>query len=242
MKAGILAAGTGSRFLQAGWDDPKPLIRLHGKPIIHHVVDNLFRAGAETIEVLLNGNERFDVVETYLENLPEAKHRIRVYRITTRSSFETFSHLMRRLGPPPFVISTVDSILDPGDLERFLEPGSYPADCTLALAVTDYVDDEKPLWVTLEPDGHIRCIGDEVPEKRFVTAGIYLVLQELPPPAPGEDFQALRYFLQHVLRSGKTVHGRIFPLVLDIDDPGDVRTGERILKSKKGMSASEISL
>jgi len=241
MKAGILAAGEGSRFLQAGWSAPKPMVRLHGKPIIHHVVDTLFLAGADTVEVLLNGHERFDMVESYLRALPEADRRIRVWRQTTRSSFETFALLMRRLGPPPFAISTVDSILDPGELKRFLEPGSYPRGCALALAVTDYVNDDKPLWVELDADDRIRRMGEEVSERRFVTAGIYQVLEDLQP-SPREDFPALRDFLRHVLRSGRTVCGRTFRMALDIDDPRDVQSAEGILTRRTENAIPQIIL
>ncbi len=190
MKAGILAAGTGSRFLQAGWDEPKPLVRLADRPIIHHVLDNLFQAGVESVEVLLNGHERFDPVEDYLRGLPGAEQRIRVSRKITRSSFETFSCLLKQMGPPPFVLSTVDSILDRRDLERFLQPESYPPECALALAVTDYVNDEKPLWVEFDPTGKISCIGEGVSEKRYVTAGIYFVLKDLSETAVGEESEA----------------------------------------------------
>lgn len=37
----IPMAGAGSRFAQAGYTFPKPLIDVHGKPMIHAVVDNL---------------------------------------------------------------------------------------------------------------------------------------------------------------------------------------------------------
>jgi len=242
MKAGILAAGTGSRFVQAGWDEPKPLIRLQGKPIIRHVLENLFQAGATSVEVLLNGNSRFDPVERYLEGLLEAESGLRVWRQTTPSSFESFSRLMKRLAPPPFVISTVDSILDSTNLKHFLRTECYPPDCSLALAVTDYVSDEKPLWVSLDPSGKIDRIGEDVSDKHYVTAGIYLVLQDLEHVVPEEGFQARRFFLRHLIETGRTVWGRKFQLALDIDDPGDVRTGERILAGKTGVAGTEMPL
>jgi NDP-sugar pyrophosphorylase family protein len=37
----IPMAGAGSRFSQAGYTFPKPLIEVHGKPMIQMVVDNL---------------------------------------------------------------------------------------------------------------------------------------------------------------------------------------------------------
>ncbi len=37
----IPMSGLGSRFTQAGYIDPKPLINVNGKPMIQAVVDNL---------------------------------------------------------------------------------------------------------------------------------------------------------------------------------------------------------
>ena len=67
MKAGIFAAGMGSRFAQAGWKEPKPLIALHGKPLLGHVLERLFRSGVEEVELLLNEESAFDPVETYVK-------------------------------------------------------------------------------------------------------------------------------------------------------------------------------
>lgn len=229
MNAGILAAGTGSRFVAAGWDEPKPLIRIKGKPIISHVLDNLFFAGVENVDILLNGEKRFDPVEEYLNELPEAS-RIRVWRKTTQSSYESFCFLMERLVTPPFVISTVDSILAREDLDDFLHQESYPGTCRISLAVTDFVHDENPLWVELDKEGKIRCIGDSVPQKHQVTAGLYLILKDLKKPAPDHRFPALRYYLQHLMRDKGIVCGKIFRTVLDIDNPEDIRVAESILQ------------
>lgn len=34
-------AGLGSRFVQAGYQMPKPLIDIHGRPMIEYVVNNI---------------------------------------------------------------------------------------------------------------------------------------------------------------------------------------------------------
>ncbi len=39
MKVLIPMSGIGRRFLEAGYTDPKPLILVDGKPMIHHVID-----------------------------------------------------------------------------------------------------------------------------------------------------------------------------------------------------------
>ena len=37
----IPMAGAGSRFAKAGYTDPKPLIKIHGVPMVNVVVNNL---------------------------------------------------------------------------------------------------------------------------------------------------------------------------------------------------------
>jgi len=39
MKIIVPMAGTGNRFVQAGYEDPKPLIRINGKRIIEYILD-----------------------------------------------------------------------------------------------------------------------------------------------------------------------------------------------------------
>ena len=161
MKAGIFAAGMGSRFVEAGWKQPKPLIAIRGKPLIAHVLENLFRAGIEEVELLLNEERFFDPVQAYVEALP-GNFRVRIWRKTTTSSYASFCFLMDRIGSPPFLLTTVDTLFRGEALKDFLEVRSYPSTCRLALAVTDFVDDEKPLWVEVSEDGRVRNIGESV--------------------------------------------------------------------------------
>lgn len=229
MKAGIFAAGMGSRFVQAGCKDPKPLIPVQGKPLLGHVLERLFQAGIEEVELLLNEEPFFDPVEAYVSQLPGG-FRVRTSRKTTRTSCESFCFLMDRLGRPPFLLSTVDTIFPEDALREFLQVQSYPPACRLVLAASRFVYDEKPLWVEVNEEGKVLRLGESVRTKEAVTAGLYLVLQELTEKAVGVPFAALRDFLGELVSRGGNVWAKAFPMALDIDGPDDVRVAESLLQ------------
>ena len=64
----ILAAGMGTRLKP--WTDfhPKALVPINGKPIIHHVIENLHRAGISTI--VINLHHLAQQIIDYIQNNP----------------------------------------------------------------------------------------------------------------------------------------------------------------------------
>ena len=228
MKAGIFAAGMGSRFQQAGWKEPKPLIKLKDRPLIAHVLENLFAAGVEQVGVLLNEDPFFDPVEEYLLRRPEAAC-IQIWRKTTASSFESFCYVQSRLERPPFLLTTVDAIFNHSELKDYLRIQDYPAFCDMVLAVTNFVHDEKPLWVEINDENRIESMGESVHSKVFITAGLYLILKDVRQAVAENNFPALRNFLQYFVENHGTVWAKRFQRVLDIDCPQDIQLGEKIL-------------
>lgn len=76
MRAMILAAGKGERMLPLTQNTPKPLLKVHGKPLIEYHLENLVSAGyqdivinharlGEKIEAYLGDGERFGASITY---------------------------------------------------------------------------------------------------------------------------------------------------------------------------------
>lgn len=71
----IPMAGKGQRFLDAGYTEPKPLIKVDGKPMIEHVVD-LFRRGKDQSKFIFIYNEDHSEnsgLEDFLRNLKVKK-------------------------------------------------------------------------------------------------------------------------------------------------------------------------
>ena len=103
------------------------------------------------------------------------------------------------------------------------------ADDATVLAVTPLVADEKPLWVTLEPDGRLAAIGGV--HGRHVTAGVYRLSArarrvEEAPPLP-----RLRDYLRWLRDQGEPMYGEIIETVVDVDRGEDVAAAEALARA-----------
>jgi HAD superfamily hydrolase (TIGR01509 family) len=225
---GILAAGEGSRLRRDGWSVPKPLVPVGGVTLIEHAVGNLLAAAADPIAILFNEEEqdceRF-VREKFARSL--SGRGIDVALRTTASSLETFRELSRRLPPGPALFSTVDAWCPREDFVRFATEARRFPDATV-LAVTRFVDDERPLWIRRDGDGRVTAVGGT--EGDAVTAGIYRFsrrARERALAAPAE-LDRLRAFLRWLVEDGEPVRAVEISKVIDVDRARDVVLAEEL--------------
>lgn len=209
LAGGIIAAGEGSRLRGAGV--PKPLVEVGGVPLIERAIRNFEAAGIDRLVVVFNESET-DCRDFVRQRFPH----VEVILKTTASSYETFVLVHEALGERA-VISTVDAVCPAADFVRFVRAAERRDGVVLAL--TPFVDDERPLWVDVAPDGRINRIGGT--SGNAVTAGIYVV----PPELPSGDFGRLREFLAALASQ----FGEMIEKVVDVDRPEDVVVAERSL-------------
>lgn len=231
MKAGIIAAGEGSRLAKSHAGTVKPLIPVAGRPLAHWIVDGLRAAGATSMTVLTNS--RGTAVPP---SLATAFPDIAFDFITadTASSFESFRLVCLRLAKTEedFVISTVDALIRPEDVLRFTSECRTAA-AEAGLALTEHVDDEKPLWADRGEDGLVTALGDAAKIKRFVTSGLYYMTRKaagLLPEAAAHG--RLRDFLGALVAADARVSGVILTKTLDIDRPEDLGAAESFLTTE----------
>ena len=86
----ILAAGAGKRFLDDGYLEPKPMVKVLAKPIIHWLIDSLnFNSNDKLIIVLNKNHSSFRIKESI--NHAYLKNNIKFHEVdyTTRGAAET---------------------------------------------------------------------------------------------------------------------------------------------------------
>ena len=168
----IPMAGRGSRFADAGFTDPKPLIPLGGRPMIQWVIDNIRPARAHRfIFICLAAHlETYPEVPATLRRLAPGCEIITVRTVTEGAACTVL--LARNLiaNDDPLMIANSDQFVEV-DIDAYLAAG----DATRLSGHIMTFNSDHPKWsyCRLAPDGHIT----EVVEKRVVsheaTVGIY---------------------------------------------------------------------
>lgn len=231
LRGGIIAAGEGSRLRADGWRVSKPMVPVLGRPLIEHTLDRFRTAGIRCLTIIIN--EMSDDCRRWLQDRAGELDIDLIIR-STPSSYASFRIVAERLSGSPVIITTVDSIMPQNDFLGFVTAAAdFPQDAVV-LGLTEYVDDEKPLWVSLDPgDGRIRRIGAD--DGSHVTAGLY-VLPARRPAEPAAGFARLRDYLAWLITDGHPVYGIILSRAFDIDRGHDIAAAEQMISGNECTS------
>jgi NDP-sugar pyrophosphorylase family protein len=221
LRGGVIAAGHGTRLRADGYRVSKPMTPVGGRPLIEHALDRFRAVGVDRVTVIVN--EESDDCRRWLSEHGQDLDLDLIVR-TTPSSYASFELVAARLAGYPAVITTVDAIMPVDIFQHFVGSAARFPNDAVVLGLTGHVDDENPLWATLDEDGRIRRVGAD--QGSHVTAGLYwLPAQQVA--ARAARFDRLRDYLKWLVEKGRPVYGVVLPLVFDIDRAHDVEAAEQ---------------
>lgn len=221
----VIAAGEGSRLKQFGV--PKPLLEVAGVPLIEHVLSNFEAAGIASAAVIFNESER-DCEAFVRERFGRLVKTVLVR--TTRSSLESFRAVLEVAPKGRLLVSTVDAFCPRKDFVRFVaRAGERPSNATV-LAVTRFVDDEKPLWVNVARHGRVSSIGGSTGDA--VTAGIYVFPERVRQLGVPSELGRLRDFLAWLAKTGEPIQALEIEKVVDVDRAEDLAVAEELAAAR----------
>ena len=225
----LIAAGEGSRLARDGFAMAKPLVPIAGLPLVEYAVRNLEAAGVTRLAAIFN--EREDECARYVrEQFAHLSPEIVIK--TTPSSLASFREVLSRLPEGRVLVSTVDAFCLPDQAAALGHRAEeIPEDATL-LGVTNFVHDEKPLWVRFGDGGRISRIGGDAGDA--VTAGFYSVPQNVRELKPLPSHDRLRAFLAWLSERGESLYAHSMGRVVDVDRAEDVALAEKMTKETTG--------
>jgi beta-phosphoglucomutase-like phosphatase (HAD superfamily)/dTDP-glucose pyrophosphorylase len=104
-------AGNGSRFFNAGYKDPKPLIDVDGKPMIQRVVENIRIPGNYIFIVQAEHYEKYDLENALTKLVPGCKI-IQVDQVTDGAARTALLAKQHVDNQRPLIIANSDQLLD----------------------------------------------------------------------------------------------------------------------------------
>lgn len=238
MNFGIIAAGEGSRLVEEGVSYPKPLVRLNGEPMIHRLIRIFQENGAERICIIVN--EQMTEVQDYLFKLQKSEAtELEIVVKTTPSSMHSFYEIGSRLAQyGRFIVTTVDTIFHPEDFSPYVEAyQNSEENVDGMMAVTSYIDDEKPLYVEVMDGDNIKAFLDKPDENhcdltQFVSGGIY----GLGPKAVAilddclnRGVSRMRNYQRELISHNLDIRAFDMGKIIDVDHADDIKKAEKFL-------------
>jgi len=228
MNLAIIGAGESSRLKEEGLNVPKHLITINGEYLIDRIIRIGYENGFQKVYCIINTKEK-----ELQKHLLEENFKIPVELIVkdTESSMHSLFELSPFLLNESFCLATTDSVFLEKEFSDFLKISSKE-DAVGVLAVTQYIDDEKPLCVGFDEQNMILNFSDDKNGYNWVTGGLYyfspLIFNEMQT-ALQNDIIRLRNFLRLLIKQNYKLKAFPFSKIIDVDHVSDIEKAEDFL-------------
>jgi beta-phosphoglucomutase-like phosphatase (HAD superfamily)/dTDP-glucose pyrophosphorylase len=165
----IPMAGNGSRFAQAGYTFPKPLIEVHGKPMIQVVVENLAVEANHIFVVQKLHREKYNLDSMLSLICPGCKI-VEVDSVTEGAACTVL--LAKELidNDEPLVIANSDQFIEWNSLDFFYKMSEQNLDAGI---VSFKATHPKWSYAKVDDNGFVTKVAEKNPISDIATVGVY---------------------------------------------------------------------
>ncbi|CAG5068287.1 hypothetical protein DYBT9623_01016 [Dyadobacter sp. CECT 9623] len=234
MKYAIIAAGEGSRLAKEGFQLPKPMVTLSGEMMIDRLIGIFMRNRAERILIIINENS--PELEAHLNALSSTLPLDILIKSTPSSLHSAFELLDQYPETEAVCLTTTDTVFKEEEFGAFIDAFENNPQLEGQMAVTAFVDDESPLYISADQEGKITAFTDSrEPETQFVSGGIYCLRQKAIntlAKSVNSGTSRMRNFQRELLLEGIELQAYPFSKIVDVDHISDIQTAEMFLNQE----------
>ena len=211
----IMAGGKGTRMEPFTKVLPKPLVPIHEKPIIEHIIECFTDIACS--DFYLTVNYKGKILKAYFEEL---QPKYKVSFVDENEPLGTAGSLQYLKGTfeKPFFVTNCDIIIkaDYTNLYEFHQKGGY--DITLVASAKEYI---IPYGTCdLNGDGHLSHINEKPKYDFLINTGLYVLNPDVLNFIPKNKFYHITHLIEDAKNQGKKVG--VFP----IDDDAWIDVGQ----------------
>jgi len=211
----IMAGGKGTRLGLFTKILPKPLVPIHEKPIIEHIIERFTDVGVDQFILTINYKAR--IMKAYFEEL---NPNYSVDFVEEHKPLGTAGSLkfLENKFDKPFMVTNCDIIIeiDYRDLYEFHQKNNY--DITLVASMKNYT---IPYGTCeLNGEGHLKQINEKPEYDFLVNTGLYTINPDVLHLIPTDKLYHITHLIEDAQKSGKRVG--VYP----IDDEAWIDVGQ----------------
>jgi len=211
----IMAGGKGTRMEPFTKVLPKPLIPIHEKPIIEHIIERFTDIGCSNFHLTVNYKGK--ILKAYFEELQPKYNVSFVDEEEPLGTAGSLRYLEEKF-EKPFFVTNCDIIIkaDYNSLYEFHQKNGF--DITLVASAKEYV---IPYGTCeLNGDGHLSHINEKPKYDFLVNTGLYVLNPDILKLIPQNKFYHITHLIEDLKNSGKKVG--VFP----VDDDAWIDIGQ----------------
>ena len=226
-----------------GFTLPKPMVSLHGEMLVNRLIRIFDQNNAEEIRVIVN--EQSPALESHLKCIA-TEAEMQIFRRSTPSSLHSAWHLLA--GDPSLdavCLTTTDTVFNEVEFAAFISAFEQNTEVDAFMAVTAFIDDESPLFITMDSRQVITAFTDQNDQGTpYVSGGIYCLRRnalEVLDNAIQNGVSRMRNFQRQLIENNLNVKGYTFSKIVDVDHLSDIRTAELFLETEQAMNGNFIT-
>ena len=233
MNLAIIGAGESSRLRAEGLKIPKHLIKIKGEHLIERTIRIARKNEIQKVYCIINSHE--PELQNYLLTnnfgIP-----LKLIVQDTQSSMHSLFVLSPYLMNESFCLATTDSVFLENEFADFINYSLLHKNVDGTLAVTKFIDDEKPLCVDLDEENTILKFSDSKEGYSWATGGIYYFSPKIFDKmcfALKTKVSRLRNFLRLLIKNDYKLKAFPFSKIIDVDHIQDIQRAQEFISQFK---------